>query len=391
MRELEVVGLHGSWFPVRCEYDSVAHNVQQIDLRNTSDSEVGEWLAAAIEQVLPATWRAAFEVRPGGEPGSKADIAISVSAPNGTESLLLVELKRTSRASAVRDALAQVRAIVREPVGRPATGVVVAPYLSASVRREIADAGCGYLDATGNLLIRLDEPALYVSRQGADRNPQPDTRGLKKLKGAGAMDALRALLDWHPPYGIRQLARLADITPSTITRVVDLLEVEGVVERSPDGGVQRVAWRDLLDRWAADYSLVDSNNAVSYLAPRGLAPVLDALQEVDPESYAITGTRAVPEEATVAPPANLVAYGRSVTGLAEELDLVPNGTSPNVVLLRPLSDVVFERTRTCDDLTCVAISQAAIDLLTGPGRGPSEAEALLAWMAEREGEWRASP
>ena len=188
--------------------------MQQIDLRNTSEPEVGEWLAATIEQVLPATWRAAIEFRPGGEPGPKADMAISVSAPDGSESLLLVELTRTSRASAVRDALARVGAIGRQLIGRPAAGIVVAPYLSPSVRREIADAGCGYLDATGNLLIRLDEPALYVSRQGADRNPQPDTRGLKKLKGAGAMDALRALFDWQPPYGIRQLARLADMTPS---------------------------------------------------------------------------------------------------------------------------------------------------------------------------------
>ena len=85
-----------------------------------------------------------------------------------------------------------------------------------------------------------------------------------------------------------------------------------------------------------------------------------------PGSYAITGTRRWPDEATVAPPANLVAYSRSVIGLAEELDLVPNDTSPNIVLLQPLSDVVFERTRTCAGLTCVAISQAAIDLLTAP-------------------------
>jgi len=36
----------------------------------------------------------------------------------------------------------------------------------------------------------------------------------------------------------------------------------------------------------------------------------------------------------------------------------------------------------------VAPSQAAADLLTSPGRGPSEAEALIAWMAANEAAWR---
>jgi hypothetical protein len=35
-----------------------------------------------------------------------------------------------------------------------------------------------------------------------------------------------------------------------------------------------------------------------------------------------------------------------------------------------------------------AVSQVAVDLLTGPGRNPSEATALLDWMTANESAWR---
>jgi hypothetical protein len=41
-----------------------------------------------------------------------------------------------------------------------------------------------------------------------------------------------------------------------------------------------------------------------------------------------------------------------------------------------------------DGISYVAPSQAVADLLTGPGRNPSEAEALLDWMRKNEDAWR---
>lgn len=40
-------------------------------------------------------------------------------------------------------------------------------------------------------------------------------------------------------------------------------------------------------------------------------------------------------------------------------------------------------------LTVAALSQVAADLLTGPGREPSEGEELLIWMKDNEDAWRA--
>jgi hypothetical protein len=51
------------------------------------------------------------------------------------------------------------------------------------------------------------------------------------------------------------------------------------------------------------------------------------------------------------------------------------------MLLGPFDDVVFERTWQDGGITVVAVSQAAVDLMTGPGRAPSEAEAVLERLA----------
>jgi hypothetical protein len=47
------------------------------------------------------------------------------------------------------------------------------------------------------------------------------------------------------------------------------------------------------------------------------------------------------------------------------------------IVAEPFDRVVFERTSTRDGLVYAAPSQLAADLLTSPGRGPAEAEALL--------------
>ena len=46
------------------------------------------------------------------------------------------------------------------------------------------------------------------------------------------------------------------------------------------------------------------------------------------------------------------------------------------------------RTSRRNAITVVAPSQIVVDLMTSPGRGPNEAEALIEWMGEHEDTWR---
>ena len=61
----------------------------------------------------------------------------------------------------------------------------------------------------------------------------------------------------------------------------------------------------------------------------------------------------------------------------------------NVILAEPHDPVVFERTIMRDELRVVSPSQLAADLLTGPGREPSQGNELLTWMRANEDRWRA--
>jgi hypothetical protein len=49
---------------------------------------------------------------------------------------------------------------------------------------------------------------------------------------------------------------------------------------------------------------------------------------------------------------------------------------------------VYERTSQKKGVTVAAVSQAAVDLLTSPGRGPNEGDALIEWMRDNEDVWR---
>ena len=71
-----------------------------------------------------------------------------------------------------------------------------------------------------------------------------------------------------------------------------------------------------------------------------------------------------------------------------ELDLRSVTGTGNVVLLESPGDDPLQRMRVVGGYPCVAMSQTAVDLLTSPGRGPVEAEALLEWMGRNENAWR---
>jgi hypothetical protein len=102
----------------------------------------------------------------------------------------------------------------------------------------------------------------------------------------------------------------------------------------------------------------------------------------------VTGSFAAARRAPVAPPALLVCYVDAPIGVAEKTGLMRAGQTGNVYLCEPLDAVVFERSWTEEDVSFAALSQVAVDCLTGPDRMPSEGEALLEWMAANEDAWR---
>lgn len=335
--------------------------------------------------MLPPSWSLAGL---GDEPrgtGARPDGIVQITAPDGARARVVVESKLRLSAARAAELGPRLQDVTRRAGADGA--LVLTRFVSKLARERLRSAGVSYLDATGNAWIHLERPALLIDRQGAERDPDPPRRGVKSLKGAKAARLLRALCDWRPPVGVRQLALRAGTDPGYATRILKLLEDEDVVDRSARGEVVAVRWQDLLRRWAQDYSVNKTNRAEPYLAARGLREVRERLADFQ-GVYALTGSFAVPPEAQVVPAPVLSCYVDGVEAAAEELQLRPAEVGANVLLMDPFDSVVYERTRSAEGLALVAVSQCAVDLLTGPGREPAQGESLMDWMAENEDAWR---
>ncbi|MBV6510422.1 MAG: hypothetical protein JJLCMIEE_03569 [Acidimicrobiales bacterium] len=297
----------------------------------------------------------------------------------------LGEVKREASGAQLTDALAQLRSITEAtPDSRP---LLVVPWLSPRSQERLTSEGVSYVDATGTVRLVSDEPALLITAQGATKNPWPVDKSLQSLRGSGAARAVRALIDFAPPYGVRELAGRTKASAATLSRVIDLLERDGIVERDERGAVLTVDWAAAVRRWAQDYDVLRSNDAVGYLQPRGLPALAERLTETDLD-YALTGSLAANALAPFAPARLAMLYVSNVRAAVLGLDLRETESGANVMLLRPFDDVVFTRTIEREGLQLVNPAQLAVDLLTGPGRAPAEGEELLDWMEENTDAWR---
>jgi len=320
-------------------------------------------------------------------------VAVRRTAPAGLEGVLEVRAPDKSSADFAvqetkrldpRGVPAAVLRMQQGAAGRPL--LFVAPFLSPRTRVLLREAGASYADATGNIRLVLDRPGLFVEVRGSDKDPGSEPRPLKSLKGPAAGRVVRALCDLKPPYGVRELAAKASTPLGSVARVAGLLDREALVERGAAGRLERVRRPELIRRWTQDYGLQRSNGAGSYLAPRGLASVLDGLRRRT--GYSITGSLAASRRAAVAPPRLATVYAENPEKLAKELGVLVADAGANVLLLRSYDPVVFERTWSEEGLVFSALSQVVADLLTSPGRGPSEGEELLRWMGEHVDGWK---
>lgn len=281
--------------------------------------------------------------------------------------------------------------VVKEAGDAGNSVLVTAPFLSPRAREVLTGLGAGYADSTGNVRLVLGDPPVFIEAQGADRDPNREPRPLKSLKGAAAGRVVRALCDFKPPYGIRELAAASNTALGTASRVVALLDQDALINRDARKRVVEVDWEALLRRWSRDYNLTASNQSLFCIDPRGLSSCIGKLRSFSPR-YAVTGSLAAPRIA----PARLAAiYVDDARKASQDLGLTPTDTGSNVWLLEPYDDVVFERTctpgfavRQDNGLVFAAPSQVAVDLLTGPGRSPQEAEALIERMRADEDGWR---
>lgn len=139
---------------------------------------------------------------PGRPSGRRRDVTLRVEPWDGVARDLAIVVK------AVLTPLAAAQLV--KTLDDPAMSVVAAPYLGERTRAVLADRGVSSIDTTGNVWLQVVDPPVFVSAHGADRDPWPDAQPLKTLRGRSAGRAVRALVDFRPPFGVRELAGRAD-------------------------------------------------------------------------------------------------------------------------------------------------------------------------------------
>ena len=326
--------------------------------------------------------------------GSRVDAALALTDPGGDSATIIVEAKaQPLEARAVSSLLYQSQRLL--DAGIDASGfsgsrcfMVISPFLGPSAKERLADAGISYADATGNMRFVTTRPAVFIETEGAVRNPWRENVPLRSLQGRRSARVVRAFLDFRPPYGTRELAALSGNAPASISRVAELLERDAIIERAgPRGAIVSVDWKRLLRRWAVDYDFTGINRMRPCLEPRGLPSLFEKLQESE-FPYAVSGSFAANRYAPLAEPRLVTIYVVDAADALMRLGLRPADTRGNVLIGEPFDPVVFDRTEREDRITYARVTQVAADLMTGPGRGPAEAEGLIEWMEANEETWR---
>lgn len=321
---------------------------------------------------------------------------VTITAPNGQRSLLCAEVKRslvTRDLASIVEQLNIMADVLSVEGNGGAAPLLIGRYLSAPIREWLVARGVSYVDATGNVRILLDSPALFLRDTGAERDPwRGPGRPKGNLKGRSAARVIRALADFCPPYSVPDLMKRANAPSGNTYRVVEFIEQQDLLTRREDGVITDVRWRPLIERWSKDYGFTSLRGVSSYLAPRGLPDLMETLATIpesdSPFSYAVTGSVATSQWEAYSPARNAMIYADVPERLAAYADLRLVDAGANVLVAPSQETAAFDRTQRLGGAVIVAPSQAAVDLLSSPGRGPEEGRALLDWMERNEPAWR---
>ena len=103
----------------------------------------------------------------------------------------------------------------------------------------------------------------------------------------------------------------------------------------------------------------------------------------------MTGSFAASRVVSVAAPEIAVVFAQDPERIAETMRLRPVRNGGNVVTALPYDRIVFDRTWKEDNIVYASLAQIVMDCITGFGRMPAQADALLDWMQRRTPRWQA--
>jgi hypothetical protein len=250
-------------------------------------------------------------------------------------------------------------------------------YVSPKLADELKALGVNFVDTVGNMSIDIPDSRLLLEIRKVSENPFTERgRPLKSLAGEPSARVVRGLLDLGAPIKASTLIAETGVSRASVYRTLDYLESQRYIQRSSPGTVETIQIGDLVRETSPLFGFGVTGTSFGFIAPRGIEDVLSKLADKK-ANYALTGSAAAALLKPVTQTMQLMLYSQERDALAKELGLREVNTGGDVFINTPESDLVFQRTQTLDSLVCVSTAQIAIDLASGPGRNPQEAEALI--------------
>lgn len=359
---------------------------------------VAEQAQMRLEQALPPAWKIVKDLNlASANMRTEPDGILTVQNAKREKMNFLVKVKIELYRRDLERTIQALQGFQKE-VDKSAP-MIMARFISEPARQLLKNREISYVDATGNLQLVFPGKDFYIREVGEKSDPWCGPgRPRNTLKGTSVAKVLRALIESSSALTIPELIKVAKSSSGVTYRVVEYLEKENLVtlQKLQDGQrvkqqIVDVKWRDIIERWSEDYGFVKSNSVLSYIEPRGLEKLLTKLGGEKKAEYVITGSLAANIYAPYATPKLAMIYAKNPYELIDSLELIRADNGPNVLIASTDYETFFERPRIINGIKYASPVLAALDLLTSPGRGPTEGEELLNWMEVNQSEWKRKP
>ena len=314
--------------------------------------------------------------------GPRADRGVDILARvNAADQprLLVCQVKQNGQPRYVREAVYQLRSYI-EHLGKPATPVLIAPYLSPASRELCIENGISFLDFEGNARIAFG--TIFIERVLSSK-PEPERREFKSLFRPKAAQVLRILLQ-NPKraWKVADLAAAANVSLGHVSNLRTALLDREWASILPEG-MLLTAPDSLLDAWKSSYRPLVEEDLRFYTILHG-SPLENSLREMfsslpQKADIALSSFSAAHWIAPFARTGTqyLYASAKVLEHIKSKLRLSSSLKGENVVVSLPKGDGIFlDAYEPVPGIRCTSAVQTYLDLSVSGERGAEAAEHL---------------
>jgi hypothetical protein len=313
-------------------------------------------------------------------PGPTSQIGLSMDVRvSGKTHTLVCELKSNGQPRHVRTALLQLREYVSR-LGKNATPILIAPYLSPEAQALCRESEVGFLDLAGN--VRVVFNGVFIERIVGSKPPVA-RRELKSLFKPKSAQILRVMLrNPKRAWRVTELAEAADVSLGHVSNVRTALLDREWARLSPEGSFLSEPDK-LLDAWRDAYEPPAGRRLRFYTILHGSMfeeAAVKALRATDDHGLAILASFSAAD--WLAPYVRISThfFYANETGLIRLRDLLRLSSASkgeNVIITLPKDHGVFrDTTEPAPGVRCTSAVQTYLDLTTAGERGREAADHL---------------